>query len=134
MRKALYIAGAILFVIVVVVVFFRPTNERAFPQQPISTVITEAKAGDVYSITERGDRLEVTLTYGPTYESRKEEGVSIYTLLDSNGVDASSILIDVKNPSEFNGWFGLLLNFLPVIFFVTLIYVVVRALNRVSRQ
>jgi ATP-dependent Zn protease len=108
-------------VVALVVVFFRPSSSEN-PVEPISFVISDAKAGLVHSIVVRGDKLEVSRVNGSTYDSRKEAGISIYTLLDSSDVDTSDILIEVKEASHIADWLGLLLNFLPILFFIGLIY------------
>lgn len=130
MRKAAYIGGGILLFTILVVVFFRPAEED-YPQQPISAAIADAKTGIVRSIVVRGDILEVTLVTGIIYESRKEQGVSVYTLLESNDVDTSQILIEVREESKLGDWLGLFLNFLPILIFIALLAILI---NRTTRQ
>jgi ATP-dependent Zn protease len=129
MRKALYVAGAILFVIVVIVVFFRPAPEK-YPEQPISVALNDMKSGRVENLEVRRNVLTITLADGSIYKSRKEEGVSIFTIFESNNIDPSNIQVNVKNDSNLSGWFGLLINFLPILFFVGLLWALVNRINR----
>jgi ATP-dependent Zn protease len=107
-------------VIAIVVVFFRPSSED-HEQRPISSAIADAKSGVVQSLVVKGDTLEVNLLDGTTYESRKEEGISVYTLLEANDVDTLQLVIDVKEDSKLGDWLSLVLNFLPVLIFATLV-------------
>jgi ATP-dependent Zn protease len=109
----------------IVVVFFRPSDNES-TRRPISDVIADAKAGHVDRIVVKGDIVDVTTDSGLTYESRKETGVSIYVILESNDVDTSTIVIEVKEESGLGDWLGLLLNFLPILVFVGLIWGLMR--------
>ena len=133
MRKALYLAGSILLLLVLVVVFLRPSQPDD-PQRPISAAIADARAGNVSSITVTGNTIEVTTNAGNVYESRKEAGTSIYTLLEAGGVDTSQILIEVDDGNDLGGWLGLLLNFVPILLFVGLLIALIRAINRLNQR
>ena len=83
----------------------------------INEVITMASRGQVESIEVKGDSLTVTTFSGETYESRKESGSSIVEMLREAQVDPSRVNVTVKGSGGLSAIFGLLFNFLPLIFF-----------------
>ena len=84
---------------------------------PINEVITMAGRGQVQSIEVKGDSLTVTTFSGETYESRKESGSSVVEMLRKSEVDPGRVEIVVKGSGGLSAIFGLLFNFLPLIFF-----------------
>ncbi len=83
----------------------------------INEVITMAGRGQVESIEVKGDALTVTTFSGETYESRKESGSSVVKMLRDAQVDLSRVNVTVKGSGGLSAIFGLLFNFLPLIFF-----------------
>ena len=83
----------------------------------INEVITMAGRGQVESIEVKGDALTVTTLSGETYESRKESGSSVVEMLRDAQVDLSRVTVSVKGSGGLSAIFGLLFNFLPLIFF-----------------
>jgi len=96
----------------------------------ISQVITDAKAGQIKQITVSGDSLTVKYAAsagGETFKSRKEKGSSVGQLVaDQDGNLPKGLNIDVKTSSSFGNWFGLLINFLPLVLFGGLIFFFMR--------
>ena len=133
MRKALYIGGGIILLIVLVVIVFRP-SEPGPEQRPISELLADVRAGSVSTITITGNELTVDLRSGFTYASYKEQGSSLLTILADNGIESTDVVIEVKEPSEFSDWLGLLIGLIPILVFGALIYALVKAINRVPRQ
>ena len=84
---------------------------------PINEVITMASRGQVEGIEVKGDSLTVTTFSGETYESRKESGSSVIQILNDAQVDLSRVNVTVKGSGGLSAIFGLLFNFLPLIFF-----------------
>ncbi len=86
---------------------------------PISQVITMAARGDVDTIEVRGDKLTIITASGETLTSRKEEDASVVKILERSGVDplASNVNVEVKGSGGLGSLFGILINFLPLIFF-----------------
>ncbi len=126
MRNSFVYLMILVAVIAIVVVFFRP-GSTSTPKMDISQVITDVKAGNVDKIEVSGDTLNVKLKSGTEYDSRKESGSSLLTILSDNNVDASQLpQIDVKSPSAFGDWLGLLLQFLPILIFIGLILFMMR--------
>ena len=83
----------------------------------INEVITMAGRGQVQNIEVKGDSLTVTTFSGETYESRKEAGSSIVQMLNDAQVDLNRVNVTVKGSGGLSAIFGLLFNFLPLIFF-----------------
>jgi cell division protease FtsH len=126
MRNSFVYLMILVAVIAIVVVFFRPGSTSP-PKMDISQVITDARAGSIDKIEVNGDTLNVKLKNGSEYSSRKESGSSLLTILSDNGVDASQLpQVDVKSPSQFGDWLGLLLQFLPILIFIGLILFMMR--------
>ena len=82
----------------------------------LSVVIAAAKNGDVSKIEVDGNNLLVTMN-GQEFQSRKEDGSSIFELLSAAGVDVGSdgVLVEVSSPSSFGSWLGIFISFLPLI-------------------
>jgi cell division protease FtsH len=126
MRNSFVYLMILVAVIAVVVVFFRPSGGET-KSEPLSTVIQNAKDKEIEKIVVDGDKLTVTPTQGgEDYTSRKEADASIFQILGENGVDTAQIPIEVKEPSRFGNWLGLLLNFLPILIFIGLIFFMMR--------
>jgi cell division protease FtsH len=126
MRNSFVYLMILVAVIAVVVVFFRPSGGET-QSEPLSTVIQDAKGGKIEKIEVDGDKLTVTpIGGGEEYTSRKEADASIFQILGENGVDTAQIPIEVKEPSRFGNWLGLLLNFLPILIFIGLIFFMMR--------
>jgi ATP-dependent Zn protease len=126
LRKPWFWLLTVIAVIAFVVVFFRPSETDEAANIPISTLISDVRAGRVASIEIRGDELTVYLNDSSRYQSAKEEDVSLFAIFADQGVDASGVTIDVKEPSKLASWVGLLLNFLPILIFIGLISYFVR--------
>ena len=95
---------------------------------PITEVVSLAASGDVDLIEVDKDRLTVSLTNGNVYTSRKEDGSSIVESLARAGVDpvASNIRVVVKGSGGLGSLLGLLINFLPLIFFGAILLFMMR--------
>ncbi len=104
-------------VIAIVLTLFQPGSST--PSKDLGTVVQDAKSGQVKQIDVDGDSLTVIYKNGDKFQSRKESGASIATLMRDEGVDlgSSGVQINVKAPSQFGNWFNLLINFLPLLVF-----------------
>ena len=115
MAKRIALAiGAIFVFLLFVVIFFRPTTSGS-SSESLSQLLADAKAGRVARIEVRGDSLRITEKDGSVRRSTKEFDVSIFDLLSQNGVDASTIQIDVKG-SGLGVW-----TWLPFLIFVIVV-------------
>jgi len=125
MRNSFVYLMILVAVIAIVVVFFRPSSD-ATSSKDLSQVIADAKSEQVEKIEVKGNDLKVTLVNQTTYKSRKEDGASIFTILSENGVDTSRVPIDIQKASALGNWVSLLLNFLPLLIFIGLIFFMMR--------
>jgi cell division protease FtsH len=125
MRNSFVYLMILVAVIAIVVVFMRGGDDSK-ESADLSTVISEAKAGSIDKIVVKNNSLEVTRKDGSEYKSRKEEGSSIYELLTTAGVADGSVNVEIKEESKLGDWLGLLLNFLPLLIFIALIFFLMR--------
>ena len=119
----------LLIVVAVIAVFFTLFSGVGGPQQiSLSDVVAMAKSGEIDTIEVSGDQLTVTTIRGESMTSMKEERSSIYDILQGAGVDpaASNIAIYVRGSSGLGSLFGILLNFLPIIFFGAVLFFMMR--------
>ncbi len=100
----------------------------------INEVITMASRGQVESIEVRGDSLTINTFSGETFESRKESGSSVVEMLREANVDLSRVNVTVKGSGGLSSIFGLLFNFLPLIFFGAVLLFMMRQAQGSSNQ
>jgi cell division protease FtsH len=124
MRNSFVYLMILVAVIAIVVIFFRPGAEES-KKEDLSTVIGDAKAQSIQKIEVSGNTLNVTKEDGTEYTARKEDNSSLVEILTTNQVDPLPN-IEVKEPSAFGDWFGLLLQFLPILIFIGLILFMMR--------
>jgi cell division protease FtsH len=125
MRNSFVYLMILVAVIAIVVVFFRGGSDST-SSKPLSTVINDAKANRIEKLEVEGNKLKVNLVGGEEYTSRKEDGASIVSILTENGVQAETVAIEIKEESKLGNWLGLLLNFLPILIFIGLIFFLMR--------
>ena len=120
----------VIITIAVIAMFMTMFNTGARSEElPISQVVQMARDGDITRIEINGDMLHITGVGGAAYTSRKESDSSLVETLEKAGIDpqaASSPEIVVKGSSGFGSFFGLLINFLPLIFFGGLLLFMMR--------
>ena len=95
---------------------------------PVSEVVARAVRGEIESIEVRGDRLTVTTAAGDSLRSRKEPGSSMVEMLSAAGVDTATggVNVIVEGSSGLGSLFGILINFLPLIFFGAILLFMMR--------
>ena len=128
MRNSFVYLLILVAVIAIVVIVLPARRPETSDKKDLSTVITDAKAGTIEKIEVNGNTLKVTRNDGRrrTPRARKTAPASS-TILSDNGVShVSKIPIEVKEPSAFGDWFGLLLQFLPILIFIGLILFMMR--------
>jgi cell division protease FtsH len=110
----------LILVAVVAIVYSLFRRSDSVESKDISTVIADAKAGRIERIVVSDDSLTVEPKTGPEYKSRKENDSSVVDLLRAEGVAVGGpdgVQVEVKKPSGFGNWIGLLISFLPLILF-----------------
>jgi cell division protease FtsH len=125
MRNSFVYLLILLAVIAIVVAFFRP-SAGSNNKLDLNQVIADAKADKIKKIEVNGDTLKVKETDDKTYTSRKESSDSIVKILQDNNIDVTKVPIEVKQPSQFGDWVGLLIQFLPILIFIGLILFMMR--------
>ena len=133
MRKSLVYFLIIVGVTAVVFTFFS-SNFGGDEQLPINEVITMANRGQIQSIEVKGDSLTITTFSGETYQSRKEAGSSVVEMLRESQVDLNRVNISVSGSGGLSAIFGLLFNFLPLIFFGAVLLFMMRQAQGSSSQ
>ena len=110
---------------------FNPSTEV-----PISKVISMAKEGELRTIEVRGDTLSAVTIDGELLTSRKEQDSSIVEQLGEAGVNNGSGYVDVsvEGTGGVGSFFGILLNFLPIIFFGAILLFMMRQAQGGSSQ
>ena len=106
-------------------------------ERPISTVISMAKSGDIRVIQVDGNKLTVDPNSGEQFTSRISGETDIVSLLTESGVELGTpggIEVSFKGSSGLRSFFGLLLNFLPLIFFGGLILFMMRQAQGSNNQ
>ena len=132
----------LLIVIGVIVIFYTliPTfgdkNEMS-----LTEVVSRAVNQEIGEIIVEGKKLTVIprITGGAgssNYTSRLGDETDLMDLLLSNGVDLGSngLIITFKGSGGFNSFFGILINFLPLIFFGALILFMMRQAQGSNNQ
>ncbi len=120
--------------VLVLVVLLRPTSSSA---EPLSWVLSEARAGRVERIEVRGDNLTVFLEgRSEPVSSRKESSSSVEEILRDSGIQVGpgAVEIAVEGPSQFGNIFGLMLNFLPLIIFGAILIFMMRQAGGANNQ
>ena len=125
----------LLIIVAVVAIFFTffqaPSGSQAIP---ISQVIQMAKDRQIRTIEINEDSLKVIDVGNSTFRSRKEDSASILDILENAGADVTGVEIEVKGSSGLGNLFGILINFLPLIFFGAIILFMMRQAQGSSNQ
>ncbi len=106
-------------------------------ERPLSTVIAMAKSGEIREIQVDGNKLTVFPNSGEQYTSRISGQTDVVSLLTENGVEFGApggLEVSFKGSSGLRSFFGLLLNFLPLIFFGGLILFMMRQAQGSNNQ
>jgi cell division protease FtsH len=83
--------------------------------KPLSTVITDVKAGKIEKIEVTEDKLLVQYKGGEKVTSHKEPQDSLIKLLETAGADPKGVEIQIKDLSASAMWMGILTNVLPLV-------------------
>ncbi len=126
----------LMIIIGVIVIFYTLLPFGGSSEEPVSKVITMAKNNQLDRIEVNGDKLTVYPNAGEQFESKLEKGDSITSLLLESGVEIGEPGVEIypKGSSGLSSFFGLLLNFLPLIFFGGLILFMMRQAQGSNNQ
>ncbi len=123
--------------IAIILVFYNLTAGSRGEEKDIATVVQMAQEGRLRSIVVDGDNLTVAPSEGGEFTSRKEPGTSILEVLTQAGVETGSeggVQVTVKGSSGLSNIFGLLFNFLPLIFFGAILLFMMRQAQGSNNQ
>ena len=126
----------LMIIIGVIVILYTLMPFGSDDEEPVSRVITLAKNNQLEKIEVNGDKLTVYRVSGETFKSKLEKGDSITSLLIESDVPIGEPGVEIysKGSSGLSSFFGLLLNFLPLIFFGGLILFMMRQAQGSNNQ
>ena len=129
----------LLIVVAVIAIFFTLFSDVPGGSNKdlyITEVVAMAKRGDIDTIEVSGDRLTIIDTQQKTYTSRIEQNASIVDILVDAGIDpyAGKPHIVVVGSSGLGSLFGILINFLPLIFFGAVLLFMMRQAQGSTNQ
>jgi len=127
-RKSL-IYIAILLAAVALFSFLFPTAKKP-AEIPLSEVIAMSQNGEIEKIVVENETLLITTTAGTELKTFKESNANIY---DVKGLNLEGVVVDVKGSSGIN-WGNLLLNFLPLLLLVGLLFFLFRRAQGANSQ
>ena len=127
----------LLIIVAVLAIFFTMvsgwggTEERDFTE-----VVNLAKEDGIQRIEVQGEKLTIITRGGDKFKSRISKETDIMTLLSAEGVDTSDGGVNVrfKGSGGLGSFFGILINFLPLIFFGALILFMMRQAQGSNNQ
>ena len=126
----------ILIIAAIVIIFFTIIPSLGGSKEiPFTEVLSMAKAGDVTSIEVRRESLTVNTRGGTEFKSRIGESTDIIEVFRSEQISTTppnGVEMVFKGGGGFN--FGILINFLPLIFFGALIIFMMRQAQGSSNQ
>ncbi|MEX2431206.1 MAG: ATP-dependent zinc metalloprotease FtsH, partial [Dehalococcoidia bacterium] len=127
----------IIFVAIIAIFFAVFSSGDGATPTNLTNVIDMAEQGQVTTITVDGDRLIVEAGVPVTrYVATKEPGTNVMELLYAAGIDpvAQGITIDVQESGGLGSMFGVLLQFLPLIFFGAVLLFMMRQAQGSNNQ
>ena len=128
----------LLIIVAVIAIFFTLFSDPLGGSREVSLteVIDLVARGSVETIEISGDKLTIFTRSGETLTSRKEEGSSIVEVLANADVDplANGVQVLVRGSSGLGSFFGILINFLPLIFFGAVLLFMMRQAQGSSNQ
>jgi cell division protease FtsH len=124
----------IIFVAVIAIFFTLFSSGSSTERVDVSTVLAMVDNDQVTKIVVDGDSLIITPKSTPTelLTANKEPGTSIFDVLQT--VDIAGVQIEIQRSSGFGSLFGILLNFLPLIFFGAILLFMMRQAQGSNNQ
>ena len=118
----------LLIVVAVIAIFFTLFSEplNGSSELPISEVVRMAKLAQIESIEVSGTKLTIVTNSLETFTSHIEENSTIIEILQRADVDIGTLDIYPKSSSGLGNLLGILLNFLPLIFFGAVLFFMMR--------
>lgn len=133
-----WMRGGLLYMVIIsaiVIVFLTITSDTGSSREiPFTELVSKAKAGDIQSMEINGENILAVTTSGTRFNSRIGIGIDLLEVLRDEGINTGVNGVEVvfKKAGGLN--FGILLNFLPLIFFGGLIIFMMRQAQGNSNQ
>ena len=128
----------IIFVAVIAIFFTLFSSNSAAEETDLTTMLAMVDTEQISKIVVDGDRLLITPRTSPDrlLTATKEPGTSIFDLFQAAGINPAekSIQIEVKRSGGVGSIFGVLLQFLPLIFFGAILLFMMRQAQGSNNQ
>ena len=128
----------LVFVAVVAILFTLLQSPSGDGSQSLGWLVEQARAGAIQKVKVRGDTMTVTTFDDRTFTVNKESGTSIVTILTDAGIDvgegSGKVDVEPTGGSRFGSFFGILIQFLPLIFFGAILLFFMRQAQGGSNQ
>ena len=124
----------IIFVAVIAVFFmlFSPGPEGE--KITLGEFLAKAENGEIVQTTVDGDRLLIVTRSNQLFVTEKEQGMIVSDTLLAKGIDPEDIGLEVKGGGGLGSLFGVLLQFLPLIFFGAILLFMMRQAQGSNNQ
>ncbi|MBU1151721.1 ATP-dependent zinc metalloprotease FtsH [Patescibacteria group bacterium] len=123
-------------VIAATVMIFSP-NKAPSTEINLNKLIEEVKAGTIAEITVVDNKIEIEMADGSKQFSNKEQGASVYEVLERAGVENSTIAklnINVQNTESSKFWTDLLIGFVPFLLIIAFFLFMMRSAQSSNNQ
>ena len=128
----------IIFVAVIAIFFTLFSSGESAERTGLTTILDMANNEEIEKIVVDGDRLIVTPRQNPNQllMTEKEPGTSVFEILQAANINPTekSIQIEVKRSSSFGSIFGILIQFLPLLFFGAILLFMMRQAQGSNNQ
>ncbi len=128
----------IIFVAVIAIFFTLFSPGDSGTETDLTTILNQAESGQLTKIVVDGDRLVATPRQNPNnvLTATKEPGSSIFAILEAANINPveQGILVEVKQSSGLGNLVGILIQFLPLIFFGVILLFMMRQAQGANNQ
>ena len=126
----------IIFVAVIAVFFMLFSPGQEGEESDLTSILIKAENGEIASITVDGDRLVALTRANQSLTAAKEPGTSIFEILQAAGINPAEkgIVVEVQRSGGLGNLFGILLQFLPLIFFGAILLFMMRQAQGSNNQ
>jgi cell division protease FtsH len=126
----------IIFVAVIAIFFTLFSSGSGAEEIGLNRVVTMARNGEIQRIVVDGDKLRITPvgSQQEQFVANKEPDSSIFDIIPTDLAVSENIQIEVSQPSGFGNIFGILLQFLPLIFFGAILLFMMRQAQGTNNQ
>ena len=112
--KNFFISVFIAFLVFSLIISYSDSIDD-IPQKPLGSVIVDVRDNKVNTLLVEDNKVTAEYKDGTKVEARKEQQESIYTIFEAARVDPKTVIIEVKDTSGSDAFWGLVANLLPVL-------------------